>query len=413
MTSKISSKTESKISCLEISKQRGYPNNPLPEINKSKEKEITLLRAKKIRMLLSPKEQKIFSVWFYVCDYYYNLGIKYYKKNKGINLSSFTFRDLIKKEGNKNKEIRKQIKKFSIPSHVINDYILDVYKAYISAIKAVGSNKCKTKHFRLRYKKHDARRKTIPIPYEKNGNSNYFSRNKLWKNIKFEGNFKVSEINHDCRFQYDRLLGKYYLFVPYDKKCSNEHSNNLIALDPGVRTFLTGVTNNYDFYELNISKKLDKLLSKISKKDRLFRSDKAKTKFKRKINKKISNLVDDFQWKTCKYLCSNFNEILIGKINTISILSKKNNCLSPETKKKLQTLSHYSFRQKLKSKAEEYNNKVYEIDEAYTSMTCFNCKWKNKKLGGNKDFHCDNCGITVSRDFNAAINIREKHFKRF
>ena len=101
MTSKISSKTESKISCLEISKQRGYPNNPLPEINKSKEKEITLLRAKKIRMLLSPKEQKIFSVWFYVCDYYYNLGIKYYKKNKGINLSSFTFRDLIKKEGNK------------------------------------------------------------------------------------------------------------------------------------------------------------------------------------------------------------------------------------------------------------------------------------------------------------------------
>ena len=72
-------------------------------------------------------------------------------------------------------------------------------------------------------------------------------------------------------------------------------------------------------------------------------------------------------------------------------------------------LSHYTFRQRLKSKAEEFGCVVIEMDESYTSLTCNSCKKINRSLGKSKSFHCPYCNFSIDRDWNAAMNIFEKY----
>ncbi|MFE3776429.1 zinc ribbon domain-containing protein [Streptomyces sp. NPDC059122] len=44
-----------------------------------------------------------------------------------------------------------------------------------------------------------------------------------------------------------------------------------------------------------------------------------------------------------------------------------------------------------------------------SSKTCSNCGWQHPSLTlADRTFHCTNCGLTMDRDLNAALNI-ERH----
>ena len=68
-------------------------------------------------------------------------------------------------------------------------------------------------------------------------------------------------------------------------------------------------------------------------------------------------------------------------------------------------LSHYEFKERLKSTAKYYGRKVYECGEAYTSKTCGNCGEIDDDLNGKKIYKCRNCKIKLDRDINGARNI--------
>jgi putative transposase len=72
----------------------------------------------------------------------------------------------------------------------------------------------------------------------------------------------------------------------------------------------------------------------------------------------------------------------------------------------LLTWSHYKFRERLIHKAKEHAwCKVVVTEEPYTSETCTNCGWVDKKLGSKKDFTCQECRVIIDRDSNGARNI--------
>lgn len=73
--------------------------------------------------------------------------------------------------------------------------------------------------------------------------------------------------------------------------------------------------------------------------------------------------------------------------------------------KKLLSLSHYKFREKLKNmcKVRGINFKI--ITEEYTSKTCGNCGNQYTNLRGSKVYNCNKCKIEIDRDLNAARNI--------
>ena len=62
------------------------------------------------------------------------------------------------------------------------------------------------------------------------------------KTFKHSRRFKQVPLEHECRLRKDKL-GRYYLIVPLSAgvdECSIENKDGIIALDLGIRTFLTG-----------------------------------------------------------------------------------------------------------------------------------------------------------------------------
>lgn len=54
------------------------------------------------------------------------------------------------------------------------------------------------------------------------------------------------------------------------------------------------------------------------------------------------------------------------------------------------------------------DTKVIFQDEAWTSKTCGKCGHIKMDLGGNKQYDCEKCGLSIDRDVNGAKNIFAK-----
>jgi len=193
------------------------------------------------------------------------------------------------------------------------------------------------------------------------------------------------------------------------------YSDNIVALDPGNRTFQT-------FYSPQIAGKIG-----ADDKGRLFRLCLGCDKIQSKITKatgnrkrnliaaylrastRIKNLVSEVHWKASRFLCSNFNTIILPVFESQSMVAKKDgkSRLNSKTCRQLLTWSHYTFQQRLKSKAAEMNSRVILTTEEYTSKTCPSpdCGKIHTNLGSSKIFKCPSCGIAMDRDFTGARNV--------
>ncbi len=63
------------------------------------------------------------------------------------------------------------------------------------------------------------------------------------------------------------------------------------------------------------------------------------------------------------------------------------------------------FRQVIRNKAESAGRQYVEINPAYTSQTCSGCGVGSKKPLSQRWHLCADCGTSLDRDHNAALNI--------
>jgi transposase len=120
--------------------------------------------------------------------------------------------------------------------------------------------------------------------------------------------------------------------------------------------------------------------------------------------------VDDLHWKTCNWLLTHFETILLPEFAVSNMVKKRNvkkrRCISRKTTGQMLSLRHYVFRQRLIAKATEYpGTRILTCTEEYTSKTCGLCGWQNDNLGDSKIFACPTCKTTIDRDVHAARNI--------
>ena len=120
----------------------------------------------------------------------------------------------------------------------------------------------------------------------------------------------------------------------------------------------------------------------------------------RKYHKQITDAITDMHFKTSHKLVNEFGNIAIGKLSTSSILSRNNKTISRQTKRMLQTLAPYKFRQRLMYMGNKYGCNVREVDEYLTTKTCSNCG-NIKEMGSKKVYNC-RCGMKTGRDENSA-----------
>jgi putative transposase len=236
---------------------------------------------------------------------------------------------------------------------------------------------------------------------------------------------------------YNASTDTYTLIIPTKVSITpTTPTKQFISLDPGVRTFMTGISDKELLHIgescrnkiVEINKRIDRynkiIIEKYQEYDtKYFRCDlhQEKRKLDRKImrlerrvcglGEKIKNLVTDMHNKTVNYLTLNYKHVLIGDMSPKSICSNSGeNKLSKMTKRVIYSLSFYKFREKLKNKCISRGVGYKEVDERYTSKMCSSCGRLNERLKGSKVFECEGCGIVYDRDVNGARNIFLKQY---
>jgi putative transposase len=216
---------------------------------------------------------------------------------------------------------------------------------------------------------------------------------------------------------------RYFLCIPsFRDESFIEPKHEVVSLDPGVRTFQTfyspgglfgklgdGTVNRLAF----IGQRIDRMKSHMTTET----DNQKKRRIGRRcaiLRTKISNIVNDLHWKSADYLTKTFRTILIPEFNIKEMTSVNGRNIRSNTVRKMLSLSHYKFRQRLLTMGAERGRNVIVCNEAYTSKTCGKCGTLNDRLGGNKIFKCrkNTCikksllsNTEIDRDVNGARNV--------
>ena len=199
------------------------------------------------------------------------------------------------------------------------------------------------------------------------------------------------------------------------KEVEDDLKQEVISLDPGVRTFMTGyspdgrLVSTNDVVEKTLCsnfKRIDNIVSTMSKTD-CKRSLRNMKKRKQKLFKKNIDVVNNMHIHVAKELAQGYRNVILPEFGTSKMLSEKT--LSSVTKRYMGTLSFYKFKIRLMSECAKYKTELKIVTEEYTSKTCGGCGTLHPSLGSNKTYSCKNCNLCIDRDVNGARNILLKH----
>lgn len=312
------------------------------------------------------------------------------------------------------------------PYDIRNEAMCDVLKAYTTSFALL-----KAKHI-VKFKMKDRCRKDT--------STSIVIHSKHWKDTKkifyatafkkagAEETLRSSEplpdaILYDCRLQRTRL-GHYYfcLLLPAAASENQARPNGdpmdaprILAIDPGVRTFLTGydpATGNYVEWGKGDMKRVERLLAHLD--NLISRTSQSKSKRQRymmrkaqlRVRVKVRNLVDEFHKKLVVWLTCSYDLVLLPHFETSGMVNKINRKISRPSVRAMLTWSFYRFKQRLLMKSKgSMSCTVVMVDEHHTTMTCGECGHLNRAVGGSKVFECPLCFTRAPRDWNAARNI--------
>jgi putative transposase len=243
--------------------------------------------------------------------------------------------------------------------------------------------------------------------------------NKILGKVSYSEDSTPEAIGKTTIIKYE--FGKWYACLQKITKIKkvSKKNKNVVALDPGIRTFITSYNESQvceygmKFSEtklMSLALSIDKLISIKQKllnlkddkqwiRDKIKECDKKidKFKFKRK------NILNDFHYKVAYDLVSKFDIILLPSFQVSKMINKKDNGkrkLRRQTIREMTDLGHYKFKLIIKWLAKKYGKVVIDVNEAYTSKT-FN--GNILKIGSKKKIRVNNS--IIDRDINASRNI--------
>jgi putative transposase len=200
--------------------------------------------------------------------------------------------------------------------------------------------------------------------------------------------------------------GKWYVsFICIDvPKNILPKTNKQVGIDFGLTSFIVkndGESVANPQYLQKAEKKLKRAHRSVSKKKKGSKHRKKAVKQLAKKHEKVSNARKNFCYSITTQLVKQYDAIYIEDLNIQSMI--KDNKLS----KSIYNAVWATFTKILEDKAESAGKQVVKVDPKNTTQMCSNCGELVKK--GLKDrWHSCSCGLELSRDHNAAINILKR-----
>jgi putative transposase len=219
---------------------------------------------------------------------------------------------------------------------------------------------------------------------------------KFVKSRDIEGKIKTCTIKRDS-------IGRLWVIFSCEKDCviTKSRSSKTAGFDFGLKQFLTcsdkTKIDNPEFFRKG-SAKIAKLNRELSTKKR---GGNNRKKAKRNLSlehMRIANKRRDWFFKLSHSLCDKFGTMFFETLN-ISEMQKL-------WGRKVSDLSFTEFLNILKWVAFKRGVEIEQISKwEPTTKRCSNCGNIQSLSLKNRVFDCDNCGLSIDRDYNAAINI--------
>jgi len=233
---------------------------------------------------------------------------------------------------------------------------------------------------------------------------------KCYENLRFEG--KVNNVI------VRRIANKYYAVVNIDVldstptlKQSLGDNQAIVGVDLGIKTFATFsdgiVIENKKALKTNL-KSLKRLQRGLSKKTKGSNNKKKQQKRLTKKHWKISNIRRNVLHQATTFLVKNYSIIVIEDLNVKGMA--KNRKLSQA----ISDVGFGEFRRQLEYKSKWYGCELVVADRFFaSSKTCSCCGHKKETLKlSERIFKCQSCGISLDRDLNASLNLKNYALRR-
>ena len=223
---------------------------------------------------------------------------------------------------------------------------------------------------------------------------------------------------YNTRVSYD---GKYwYLSISYDVECLNKNTNDkVIGIDLGIKETITTSDGIY-FKNINkinkvvkLEKRKKRLQRRLSNKYEINKQDKTFIKTSniiklekniKLIDRKLTNIRNTYRHTITKRIVEQEpRTIIVEDLNISGML--KNKYLSDSIRKQ----GFNDIISKLKYKCKLYGIELKIADRFYpSSKKCSNCGHIKKDLKlSDRTYNCNYCGISINRDYNAALNLKQ------
>ena len=416
--------------------QNEEPEEPKKPKKPSKYKQMKLdgkvLRCLKIRVKLSllTKEQKeTLHQCFGTYRFIYNEAVAADEKGEILDMKKATESALRTRLTAKKVFKDHQPWKDVLPSHGRQSAIKEFFvakrnclakcsKKEITHFKMHRKSKYKSPQECVPWERHQvhASRGELCVSYQRKA-LRFKVRGKMPKALR--GRNDIEWVREEIKLVRDRVHRYFFVIQVPVQQSKKEAPHDIVALDPGVRTFMTyyspcglagdvGV-NEEDSRLRKLCNKLDRLVSLI---DRLKQKNvEGWSRLKRELKRRKWRLIDriknvrkDFHRKTASWLCSSFKTILLPKFETSRML--EGGRLHHKVARSMATWAHYSFKEGLLDQSQKYTDcKVFIVNEHYTSKTRGSCGFMDANLGPSKTFDWPLRGMKADRDLNAARNI--------
>jgi putative transposase len=131
---------------------------------------------------------------------------------------------------------------------------------------------------------------------------------------------------------------------------------------------------------------------------------------RRKANMKVAkqhattaNIRKDTLNKLTTHLAKNHSQVVVEDLNVSGMM--KNHCLA----KSIADLGMYEFRRQLTYKCELYSSELIVVNRFFpSSKTCSCCGHIQDMPLNERVFNCQQCNVSIDRDFNAARNLEHQ-----
>ncbi len=236
-------------------------------------------------------------------------------------------------------------------------------------------------------------------------NGNIITINKIKKRYKFSlsrpyvgvGRIKGATVKRSP-------LGEYYIVLSIEaegKPIGKTHNGASVGIDFGLKTYMTLSTGECIRSPLYLKQALGAKCTadrRLSKKMEGSNHREAARRAKNRVEEKITNRRDNWQWELAHDLCRRFDTICIEDLQLTSITKLWG--------RKMQDLAHGKMIAKLEYLAPRYGVTVKKIDRYYPSSKLCGCGHIHNSLSlHDREWTCPVCGAHHDRDLHAANNI--------